>query len=256
MRRKISVSKQFFAHVKKWPRSNVKCHHISRALIVPETRFKLNLPLGIVLFVCGFLINIDSDQRLRNLRDINPNAQSLYSSGKTGFLVVFWQWMVFSWSFRGFQKKPEKEKQKTMKRLWKNYEKTIKCQKTTKKLPKHQFLPKEYKLPYKAQSYQVPRGGFFEVVSAANYFGEILEWIGFALAGLNVASVWFAGFSLVFLGLRGLHHHRWIWQFHTFQRLLGANNLGTRLDRKFLWKYINFVEPHLLNEAIDPYKHY
>ena len=60
--------------------------------------------LGILLFVIGSLINIDSDRRLRNLRKNSENG---------------------------------------------------------------------YKIPY---------GGLFEYVSAANYFGEILEWWGFALA--------------------------------------------------------------------------
>ena len=30
--------------------------------------------------------------------------------------------------------------------------------------------------------YKIPFGGLFEYVSAANYFGEICEWWGFALA--------------------------------------------------------------------------
>ena len=30
--------------------------------------------------------------------------------------------------------------------------------------------------------YKIPFGGFFEYISAANYFGEIVEWWGFALA--------------------------------------------------------------------------
>ena len=61
----------------------------------------------------------------------------------------------------------------------------------------------------KKTRYSIPRGGLFELVSAANYFGEICEWWGFALAAnLNPSSVWFAGFSTIFLGLRGLDNHR------------------------------------------------
>ena len=58
------------------------------------------------------------------------------------------------------------------------------------------------------KGYKIPRGGFFEWVSAANYFGEILEWIGFAIAARNPAAVFFATFTLSFLAPRGCHHHK------------------------------------------------
>ena len=61
--------------------------------------------------------------------------------------------------------------------------------------------------------YQIPRGGLFNYVSAANYFGEICEWWGFALAAkFNPASLFFAGFTTIFLGMRGLHHHKFYLQ--------------------------------------------
>ena len=58
--------------------------------------------------------------------------------------------------------------------------------------------------------YHIPQGGFYELVSSANYFGEICEWWGFALAAnLNPSATWFAGFTTVFLGLRGLDSHKY-----------------------------------------------
>lgn len=64
--------------------------------------------LGMMIFLFGLIINIDSDRRLRNLRS--------------------------------------------------SVEKTEKSR------------------------YKIPHGGLFTYVSAANYFGEICEWWGFALA--------------------------------------------------------------------------
>ena len=60
------------------------------------------------------------------------------------------------------------------------------------------------------ERYKIPRGGMFEYVSSANYFGEIVEWWGFALvARLNPGALFFAGFTTIFLGLRGIDNHKW-----------------------------------------------
>ncbi|XP_072772071.1 3-oxo-5-alpha-steroid 4-dehydrogenase 2b isoform X3 [Nerophis lumbriciformis] len=56
--------------------------------------------------------------------------------------------------------------------------------------------------------YKVPTGGFFEYVSAANYFGEILEWFGYAVATWGLPSFSFAVFTACFIGPRAIYHHR------------------------------------------------
>lgn len=57
--------------------------------------------------------------------------------------------------------------------------------------------------------YKIPRGGLFEYVSGANFFGEIVEWIGFALIAQTYASFAFAFFTLANIGPRAWHHHRY-----------------------------------------------
>lgn len=47
----------------------------------------------------------------------------------------------------------------------------------------------------------------FEYVSAANYFGECLEWFGFAIASWSLPGLAFAWFTLANTGPRGYHHH-------------------------------------------------
>ncbi|XP_074144232.1 3-oxo-5-alpha-steroid 4-dehydrogenase 2 isoform X2 [Sminthopsis crassicaudata] len=51
-------------------------------------------------------------------------------------------------------------------------------------------------------------GGLFTYVSGANYFGEIVEWIGYAMATWSLPGLAFAFFSLCFLGKRAHEHHR------------------------------------------------
>ncbi|MEZ4454616.1 MAG: DUF1295 domain-containing protein [Nannocystaceae bacterium] len=57
--------------------------------------------------------------------------------------------------------------------------------------------------------YKIPRGGAFELVSCPNYFGELLEWIGWAIATWSLAGLSFAVFTAANLVPRALAHHRW-----------------------------------------------
>ena len=55
----------------------------------------------------------------------------------------------------------------------------------------------------------MPRGGLFRYVSCPNYLGEILEWLGWAVATWSLAGLAFAVFTLSNLGPRAFSHHRW-----------------------------------------------
>ncbi|MFT7806172.1 3-oxo-5-alpha-steroid 4-dehydrogenase 2-like [Arapaima gigas] len=61
-------------------------------------------------------------------------------------------------------------------------------------------------------SYKIPRGGLFEYVSGANFFGEIIEWFGYALATWSMPAFSFAIFTLCSIGPRAYHHHRFYQQ--------------------------------------------
>ncbi|XP_004451137.1 3-oxo-5-alpha-steroid 4-dehydrogenase 2 [Dasypus novemcinctus] len=57
-------------------------------------------------------------------------------------------------------------------------------------------------------NYSIPQGGLFKYISGANFLGEIIEWMGYALATWSFPALAFAFFTLCFLGLRAFHHHR------------------------------------------------
>ncbi|KAL7987518.1 hypothetical protein Chor_006437 [Crotalus horridus] len=72
-------------------------------------------------------------------------------------------------------------------------------------------------------TYKIPQGGLFAYVSGANFFGEILEWFGYAIATWSLPAFAFAFFTLCCIGPRAYHHHRYlcyinytIWYLTTF----------------------------------------
>lgn len=58
-------------------------------------------------------------------------------------------------------------------------------------------------------AYKIPYGGMYRWISVPNYFGEIIEWCGLALAACTPAALSFAIFSFSNLFPRALAHHRW-----------------------------------------------
>lgn len=62
------------------------------------------------------------------------------------------------------------------------------------------------------KGYQIPQGGLFNSVSCPNYLGEIVEWVGFALASLSLPALLFVLWTLANLVPRALSHHAW---YHT-----------------------------------------
>lgn len=57
--------------------------------------------------------------------------------------------------------------------------------------------------------YAIPYGGLYKWVSCPNYFGELLEWLGFAIAAWTFPALAFAIFTFANLFPRAIAHHRW-----------------------------------------------
>ena len=57
--------------------------------------------------------------------------------------------------------------------------------------------------------YKIPQGGLFKWVSSPNYLGEILEWLGWALATWSLAGLSFAIWAIANLVPRAHSNHFW-----------------------------------------------
>lgn len=57
--------------------------------------------------------------------------------------------------------------------------------------------------------YKIPRGGLYRFISCPNYFGEILEWTGWAVATWSLAGLAFALYTAANLAPRAIKHHAW-----------------------------------------------
>jgi 3-oxo-5-alpha-steroid 4-dehydrogenase 1 len=57
--------------------------------------------------------------------------------------------------------------------------------------------------------YKIPTGGLFKYISCPNMFGEIIEWLGFAIMVGSLPAWSFALWTAVNLIPRALDHHKW-----------------------------------------------
>ena len=57
--------------------------------------------------------------------------------------------------------------------------------------------------------YKIPTGGLFRWVSSPNYFGEIIEWTGWAIATFSLPGLAFAAYTAANLVPRARANHRW-----------------------------------------------
>ncbi|ULT83554.1 hypothetical protein L3Y34_012644 [Caenorhabditis briggsae] len=57
--------------------------------------------------------------------------------------------------------------------------------------------------------YKIPEGWLYEHISCPNYFGEIVEWTGYAIMAWNLPALAFAIFTASNIGPRAISHHAW-----------------------------------------------
>jgi len=65
------------------------------------------------------------------------------------------------------------------------------------------------KLRTNQKGYVIPNGKLFNYVSCPNFFGEIIEWLGFAIMTLNPGSLSFLIWTICNLIPRSKAHHKW-----------------------------------------------
>lgn len=63
--------------------------------------------------------------------------------------------------------------------------------------------------PSDQDGYRIPRGFLFDKVSCPNHFGEMIEWLGFAILTWSLPATVFFAWTCYNLVPRALAHHRW-----------------------------------------------
>ncbi|MCL5071618.1 MAG: DUF1295 domain-containing protein [Actinobacteria bacterium] len=70
-------------------------------------------------------------------------------------------------------------------------------------------LLRNLRKPGDGNGYKIPFGGFFKYISSPNYFGEIMEWTGWAVATWSLPGLAFAIFTIANLAPRAVSNHKW-----------------------------------------------
>lgn len=59
------------------------------------------------------------------------------------------------------------------------------------------------------REYEIPKTGLYRWISCPNYFGEVILWVGWAVATSSLAGLAFAVWTIANLAPRAWMHHRW-----------------------------------------------
>lgn len=82
------------------------------------------------------------------------------------------------------------------------------------------------------RGYKIPHGGLFDYVTSANYYSEILEWSGFAIATWNIS-----GFAFLICCIGNLVPHAYVnHKWYIFLKNLNLIFLGTLKNLKIIQK--------------------
>ena len=57
--------------------------------------------------------------------------------------------------------------------------------------------------------YKIPQGGMYRWITSPNYFGEIVEWVGWAIMTWSLPGLAFALYTTANLAPRAISNHRW-----------------------------------------------
>ena len=71
------------------------------------------------------------------------------------------------------------------------------------------FILRHLRQPGEDSSYKIPYGGLFKQISCPNYFGEIIEWIGWTILTWSLTGLVFAAWTAANLIPRAFSHHKW-----------------------------------------------
>ena len=126
--------------------------------------------VGAIIFVIGFCINVWADVRLRYLKD---KKNDIKEDDLNNEVFTLYEDGKFNFS--------------------KMFDSSIYFDEN-EKTKKH---------------YYIPEGGLYNYISSPNYFGEIIEWTGWAIATWSMPGLLFALGAVGCIGVRSIHTHKW-----------------------------------------------
>ena len=183
-------------------------HYINRSIIYPYLIMKQKYKkFPLILVILGFFYL--SIFAYLNAVNVSCNPKYTYEWLKSpafiiGIIVFFIGFMINVWSDIKLRKNnviDEKEIE--------DFENNYKFYEEGGFDFNNMFNTDIYYENHTKKHYQIPQGGLYEYISSPNYFGEIIEWSGWAIATWSLPGLLFALGAISCIGVRSLHTHRW-----------------------------------------------